>query len=169
MGKHEQKIVQWVWNGLKPIKEEKNDIFLYFLKIAPMVFCTTNYCIVSFRYVSLIPVWLVLVIKFWYNNYRYRFCNFKNWYDKNWYRYRACLRSRPCLLHTIHVSFHSIKVCLRLFKQYKKSRSHSINNASMKISKSISSHKKLRSHTTSYRTGWIFVIVQQSSPCLRCL
>ncbi len=39
LGKHKHKMVQWVWNGLKLIKEEKIDTFWYFFEIAPMVFC----------------------------------------------------------------------------------------------------------------------------------
>ncbi len=70
MGKHKHKMVQWVWNGLKQIKEEKNDIFWYFLKIALMVFCISKYCIVYFWYVSFILAQPVLAIKFRYDNYR---------------------------------------------------------------------------------------------------
>ncbi len=102
-------------------KRRKNDIFWYFLEIAPMVLCFPKYCIISFRYVSFIPTQPVFAIKFWYDNYQYRFCNFKNRYDKNRYRYRAFLWSHPglyniclilyCSLNLIHFHIEQEKSC----------------------------------------------------------
>ena len=97
MGKHKHKMVQWVWNGLKLIKEEKNDIFWYFLKIAPgILYLKILYC--KFLICQFYTSSTSISNKILYDNYQYQFCNVKNWYDKNWYRYRACLQSRPCLV-----------------------------------------------------------------------
>jgi len=97
MSKYKHKSVQWVWNSLKPINEEKNNIFWYFLEIPTLVFCIAKYHIISFQYVGFVPVQPVLAIKFRCDNYQYQFCNFKNQYEKNWYQYRACIWFRACL------------------------------------------------------------------------
>ena len=75
-----QKSVQWVKISINPVTIDKTDIISYFLEMAPIAFCIEKYHIVSFQYVSFIPVQPVIAIKFGYNIYQYQFCNFKTRY-----------------------------------------------------------------------------------------
>ncbi len=68
--------------------------------MTPAEFCITKYWIVIFWYFSLIPVKLILAIKFWYNISWYRFCNLKNQYDIFQFRYCLCFPSCSCLMET---------------------------------------------------------------------
>jgi len=101
MGKHGHKMVQWIC--LKPIKKKIHYISRFSWNSMVGILCHKilyrQFLITSvFDNFSFVPAQPVLVVKFWYNNYLYQFRNFENPYDKNWYQYRACLWSRPCLL-----------------------------------------------------------------------
>ncbi len=98
MGKHKHKMVQWVWYGLKLIKEEKKQYISIFSQNSTdgILYLKILYC--KFLICQFYTSSTSISNKILYDNYQYQFCNVKNWYDKNWYRYRACLRSCPCLV-----------------------------------------------------------------------
>ena len=63
------------------------------------------YRIVSTRLSQLSWTRTVKFSKNWYDNYQYRYCNYKNWYNNFWSQDHLCLWSRPCLVSDTFLTF----------------------------------------------------------------